>query len=71
MLPLVSVSNLVVFEIVFSCPIVPTDLLEFKVIFAMKFLVDFILNWIHVIFQDIRGLWGGGGLEVSTYLNGN
>ena len=34
MLPLASVSNMVVIEIVFSFPIVPTYLLEFKVIFC-------------------------------------
>ena len=36
MLPLSSVSNLVVFEIGFSCPIVPTDLLDFKVIVSCE-----------------------------------
>ena len=58
MLPLVSVSSVVVFEIVFSCPIVPTDLLEFKVIFCDEIPGWFYSEWIHAIFQDIRGLWG-------------
>ena len=65
MLPLTSVSNLVVFEIGFSCPIVPTDLLEFKVIFCDETLGWSYseLDWCYLL--GYSGAVGVGGIHLS------